>query len=74
MSQTKNFSKKTLAQLDKKTISIVGTQAIPAFEGDIYFSGVAYMLSYNGNGFMRTHSQVIVLAGSSWNPETDLNN
>jgi hypothetical protein len=74
MSHTKDFSKKTLAQLDKKAISIVGTQAVPAFEGDLYFVGVAYMLSYKGNGFMRTHSQVIILAGSSWNPETYFNN
>jgi len=74
MLHTRDFSKKTLAQLDKKAISIVGTQAIPAFEGDVHFSGVAYILSYNGNGFMRTHSQVIILAGSSWSPETDLNN
>lgn len=68
----KDFSKKTLSQLSKKGISISGSQAVPAFEGDKYFSGVAYMLNYNGHGFLRTHSQVIVLAASSWDPETDL--
>jgi len=68
----KDFSKKTLSQLSKKGISIVGQQAIPGFEGDKYFSGVAYNLAYNDTGFMRTHDQVIVLAASSWNPETDL--
>lgn len=70
---TNHFSKKTMRQLAAKEISIVSQQAIPAFEGDKYFSGVAYQLSYKGQGFMRTHSQVIVLAQSSWNPATDLN-
>ena len=68
----KDFSKKTLAQLDKKGIKIVGSQAIPAFPGDKYFSGVSYSLSVNSRGFIRTHSQVVILAQSSWNPETDL--
>ena len=45
---------------------------MPDFEGDQYFSGVAYQLEYNGTGFLRSYSQVIVLAASSWNPETDL--
>jgi hypothetical protein len=73
MTHTKDFSKKTQKQLNDKHITIIGTQAIPGFEGDSFFSGVAYMLEYNGKGFMRTHSQVIVLAQSSWNPDTDLN-
>ena len=72
MNHTRAFSPKTIKQLSKKGISIISTQAVPAFEGDIYFSGVAYMLSYKNTGFLRTHSQVIVLANSSWNPETDL--
>jgi hypothetical protein len=69
---TKDFSNKTLKQLSRKGISVIGSQAIPAFEGDKYFSGVAYQLEWNGVGFIRTHSQVIVLAASSWNPATDL--
>ena len=69
----KDFSHKTISQLERKQIEIIGTQAVPAFDGDKYFSGVAYHLSYNGTGFMRTHAQVIVLAQSSWNPATDLN-
>jgi hypothetical protein len=69
----KDFSKKTLALLSKKGISVTGSVAVPDFEGDKYFSGVAYQLVWNGKGFIRTHSQVIVLAASSWNPETDLN-
>jgi len=72
MTHTKDFSKKTLRQLANKGISIVGTQAIPMDEKDRYFSDVAYTLAWNGKGFIRTHSQVIVLAASSWNPATDL--
>jgi hypothetical protein len=72
MTHTKDFSKKTLSQLESKSILIVGTQAVPAFEGDKYFSGVAYQLCYNNKSFLRTHSQIIVLAQSSWNPATDL--
>jgi hypothetical protein len=72
MNHAKDFSNKTVKQLEKKEISIIGTQAVPGFEGDNYFTGVAYNLSYKGKSFLRTHSQVIVLAGSSWNPETDL--
>jgi len=69
----KDFSKKTLSLLSKKGISIIGTQAVPDFDGDRYFSGVAYKLVYDGTMFLRTFQQVQVLAASSWNPETDLN-
>jgi hypothetical protein len=61
-----------LTALSKKGISVIGTQAIPAFEGDKYFSGTAFKLEFEGLGFVRTHSQVIVLASSSWDPATDL--
>lgn len=72
MTHAKDFSTKTKRQLAVKGINIIGTQAIPAYEGDVYFNSVAYSLEYNGKAFMRTHSQVIVLAASSWNPATDL--
>lgn len=67
-----DFSKKTMRQLSAKGISLVGLQATTAFEGDKYFSDTAYKLVWNGIGFIRTHSQVIILAASSWNPATDL--
>jgi hypothetical protein len=67
-----DFSKKTIRQLSAKGISVVGKQAIPAFEGDKYFSGVAYELVYKGTMFIRTFQQVLCNAASSWNPETDL--
>lgn len=72
MTPTKDFNKKTLANLSKKGISVISSQAVPAFDGDVYFSGVAYTLVYNECSFIRTHSQVLVIAVSSWNPETDL--
>lgn len=65
MNNSKDFSRKTVSQLSKKEINIIGTQAIPDYEGDKFFSGVAYKLEYKGIGFMRTHSQVITLACSS---------
>lgn len=69
MNALKDFSKKTLRQLAAKGISVVSSQAVPAFEGDKYFSDVAYMLEYEGEGFLRTHVQVLAIAASSWNPE-----
>jgi hypothetical protein len=72
MNFSKDFSKKTVSQLAKKGISIVGIQAVPAFKGDQYFSETAYILKHEGTGFIRSFSQVIVLASSSWNPKTDL--
>lgn len=65
-----DFSKKVRTSLSKKGISVVGSQSVPAFEGDVYFSEVAYILVWNGTQFLRTYSQVNCLALSSWNPET----
>ena len=66
-----DFSKKTLSNLSKKGISVLGSVAVPAFEGDVYFSGTAYSLVWNEMGFIRTHSQILGMAASSWIPETD---
>ena len=65
-----DFSKKVLASLSKKGISIVSSIAVPSFEGDKYFQGVAYNLVWNDTGFVRTYSQVNTLALSSWCPES----
>ena len=67
-SSYKDFSKKVLASLSKKGISIVGSVAVPAFEGDVYFQEVAYTLVWNETSFIRTYSQVNSLALSSWCP------
>ena len=68
-SSYKDFSKKVLASLSKKGISIVGSVAVPAFEGDVYFQEVAYTLVWNETSFIRTYSQVNSLALSSWCPK-----
>ena len=58
----RNFSTKTVKALAAKGIAIVGSQAVAAFEGDVYFSGVAYMLDDNGTGRLRTFTEVLALA------------
>lgn len=69
MNIQRDFSKKTLKALATKGVSIIGSQAVPDFDGDRYFSGVAYKLDCNGTGCLRTYSQVIVMASSSWMPD-----
>lgn len=68
---TSHFSKKTLAALSRKGVEVVGMQAIPAFEGDVYFSGTAYILNAKGTQLVRTHSQVLVMSTSSWTSESN---
>jgi len=68
----KDFNKSTLSALAKKGVQVVSAQAVPAFEGDVYFSGVAYTLVANGTtSFVRTHSQILVMAKSSWMPNQE---
>jgi len=67
----KDFSPKTLSLLAKKGVCIVSVMAVPAFEGDKYFSGTAYSLSYNGQSFIRRHSQILTMAVSSWHPSNE---
>lgn len=66
-----HFSSKTLKSLSRKGVEVIGTMAVPAFEGDVYFSGTAYQLKVNGGLIIRTHSQVVVMGSSSWTPEFD---
>lgn len=61
-----DFSSKTLTLLQKKGVSVVSSVAIPDFDGDKYFSGVAYNLNDNGNMIVRRHWQVLAMANSSW--------
>lgn len=66
----RDFSKATLNALLKKGVRIAGRQAIPAFEGDAYFTGSAYQLvTKSGCSMLREHSQILVMAKSSWMPE-----
>jgi hypothetical protein len=64
-----DFSKKVRTALAKKGIEIVGSVAVPAFEGDVYFSGIAYQLVWNETSFLRDYEQVNILALSSWCPK-----
>ena len=59
----RDFSRKTLRALAKKDIEIVGSVAVPAFEGDPYFSGVAYQLVQDDEcSFIRSFADVLALA------------
>lgn len=62
--QACDFSASTRRALLSKGIAIVGTQAVPAFDGDRYFSGRAYMLAINGCGCLRSFREVLTLAGA----------
>ena len=58
----RDFSLSTIQALAKRGISIIGTQAAPAFDGDMTFSGRVYQISVNGCAAMRSHSQVMEMA------------
>ena len=61
-SAARDFSAAVRKALAVRGITIVGAQAAPAFEGDVYFSGTAYVLNDNGTHRVRTFSQVLALA------------
>jgi hypothetical protein len=68
----RDFNKSTLSALLKKGVRIAGKQAMPAYEGDVYFTGCAYQLvTKTGKSLLRTHSQVLVMAKSSWMPDKE---
>lgn len=58
----RDFSRATIKTLAKRGVRVIGTQAIPAYEGDRYFSGVAYVLDVSGTSAVRTHAQVLDMA------------
>lgn len=60
----RDFDRKVIAALRRKGIKVIGTVAIPAFEGDTTFSGRAYRLDDNGTHKIRSHSEVLELASS----------
>jgi len=65
----RDFSKSTIKSLFKKGISIISCQAAPAYEGDKYFTGTSYQLvTSDGYGMIRSHSQVLAMAEKSWQP------
>lgn len=58
----RDFNRKTLADLAKRNIVVIGSQAAPAYEGDWSLSGRSYQLSVDGCSVMRSHSQVLEMA------------
>ena len=58
-----HFSAKVRKSLLKRGVVLMGLQAVPAFEGDRYFSQTAYVLSDNGMGCVRSFADVLRLAG-----------
>ena len=62
--QARDFSAATRRALLKARIRIVGATAAPAFEGDAYNTGTAYMLDIDGKGCLRTFREVLKLAGA----------
>lgn len=62
MRAARDFSRKTLAALAARNITVIGAQAAPAFDGDTSFSGRVYQISEDGCAKMRTHSQVMEMA------------
>jgi hypothetical protein len=61
-SVARNFSSKTLKGLTRKGIAVIGSQAVPAFQGDVYFSDVAYAISDNGTHRLLRHGEIIALS------------
>lgn len=58
----RDFSRTTLKTLASRGINVIGTQAVPSFDGDQYFTGRAYRLDDNGYHKVRSHSEVMDMA------------
>lgn len=65
---SRDFSAKTLKALAEKGVFICGQQAVQAHPGDTCLCGIAYVLAHEGKSFIRSHSQVLAMAASSWRP------
>jgi hypothetical protein len=62
MRAARDFSRKILNALAKRGVSVIGSQAAPAYEGDFSLSGRVYQISSEGCSMMRTHAQVMEMA------------
>lgn len=58
----RDFSKKTLNALAARGITVIGSQAAPAYDGDETFSGRVYQIVEDGCAKMRSHAQVMEMA------------
>lgn len=66
---SKDFSRKTLGQLFRKGISVGGATVAPGADGTFANGERVYALVVNGCQYLRTHSQVLTCAASSWRGE-----
>jgi hypothetical protein len=57
-----HFNARTLRALTRQGIRLVGIQAAPAFDGDLYFTGTAYVLDVCGECRIRSYGEVLALA------------
>jgi hypothetical protein len=57
-----HFSRTIVRQLARKGIIISGGQAAPAFDGDIFFTAIAYGLVKDDCRFLRSYSEVVAIA------------
>lgn len=62
MNAQRDFSKKVLKGLAKNGITVLNSVAVPAFEGDKFFTGVAYQIVKDGQGMLRSYFEVEALA------------
>jgi len=47
----------------KSGIALIGLQGVPAFDGDVYFSATAYVVSDNDTGRVLSYAEVMGLGG-----------
>lgn len=66
---SKDFSRKTLTALSRKGVAIGGATLAPGADGSYANGERAYALIVDGCQYLRTHSQVLVCAASSWRGE-----
>lgn len=58
----RGLSVSALQDLDARGIRVIGQQAVPAFDGDRYFTGSAYVLDDNGTQRVLRLHEVLALA------------
>lgn len=58
-----HFSAKVRRALLKQGVVLTGLQAVPAFDGDRYFSATAYVVADNDTGRVLSYAEVMRLGG-----------
>lgn len=68
----RTFGKRLVSTLEAKGLTFQGVQAGPAYEGDQINSGMDFVVVINGTGCVRTYSQLMAMAASSWTAASEL--